>query len=127
VEVAMASDMDAGNATDAAVTRGSRLSRKGARAASAQGSVSVVTGRLSSGRRKTKVSVTVDRDLWDEVRSLVDADDAVETASSAVEEGLSLWVANHRLGRALVVLYDEDPDARPSDDEVRRAAEALGL
>jgi hypothetical protein len=61
------------------------------------------------------VSVTVDRDLWDEVRSLVDADDAVETASSAVEEGLSLWVANHRLGRALDALYEEDPAARPSD------------
>jgi hypothetical protein len=73
------------------------------------------------------VSVTVDRDLWDEVRNLVEADDAVETASSAVEEGLSLWVANHRLGRALDVLYEEDPEARPSEDEVRRAAEVLGL
>jgi hypothetical protein len=123
----MASDTHAGNAADGAGKRASRSSKKRTRAASAQGSAVVASPRLGSGRRKTKVSVTVDRDLWDEVRSLVDADDAVGTASSAVEEGLSLWVANHRLGRALDLLYEEDSDARPSDDEVRRAAEALGL
>lgn len=123
----MASDTRAGSAADAAVKRDSRSQRKRTRAASAQGSAAVASRNLGSGRRKTKVSVTVDRDLWDEVRSLVDADDAVETASSAVEEGLLLWVTNHRLGRALDVLYEEDPDARPSEDEVRRAAEVLGL
>jgi Arc/MetJ-type ribon-helix-helix transcriptional regulator len=110
----------------AAVARGSR-SRNRTPVVAAQGSSGIASRRTGSGRRKTKVSVTVDSDLWDEVRSLVDADDAVETASSAVEEGLSLWVANHRLGRALDALYEEDPAARPSDEEVRRAAEALGL
>jgi type III secretion system FlhB-like substrate exporter len=122
----MASDTRTEDSAAAAVARGSR-SRNRTPVVVAQGSSGIASRRIGSGRRKTKVSVTVDRDLWDEVRSLVDADDAVETASSAVEEGLSLWVANHRLGRALDALYEEDPAARPSDEEIRRAAEALGL
>ncbi len=52
---------------------------------------------------------------------------ATPSASAAVERGLLLWVANQRLGRALDTVYDEDPAARPTDDEVVRAAEALGL
>jgi hypothetical protein len=94
---------------------------------SSPGAQGRVPRRPASGRRKAKVSVTVDGDLWDEVRSLVETEDAVETASAAVEEGLWMWVANRRLRRALDATYEENPNARPADDEVQRASEILGL
>ena len=36
-----------------------------------------------------------------------------------------LWIANQRLAIALDEMYAEDPSARPTDDEVERAAAAL--
>ncbi|HWB73269.1 MAG TPA: hypothetical protein VG452_13735 [Egibacteraceae bacterium] len=80
-----------------------------------------------SGARKAKISVTVDEELWAEVQTLVDEQDAAASASAAVEQALSLWVANQRLAHALEALYAQDPASRPTDDEVARAAEALGL
>lgn len=79
------------------------------------------------GRRKAKISVTVDEELWAEVQGLLAGGRETGSASAAVERGLSLWVANQRLARALDVTYAEDPAARPTDDEVVRAAGALGL
>lgn len=78
-------------------------------------------------RRKAKISVTVDEDLWREVHGLLAGGQSADSASAAVEQGLSLWVANQRLARALEATYAEDPATRPTDEEVARAAGALGL
>lgn len=79
------------------------------------------------GGRKTKISVTVDEELWEEVQALVDKTSAAETASAAVERSLAMWLANQRLAMVLDELYEEDPDARPTAEEVARVAEVLGL
>lgn len=84
-------------------------------------------GERLRGRRKAKISVTVDEELWAEVQGLLAGGRETGSASAAVELGLSLWVANQRLARTLDATYAEDPSARPTDDEVARAASALGL
>lgn len=78
-----------------------------------------------SARRKRKISVTVDADLWDEAMRLVHAD-AADSASSAVENALALWAANQRLRQLLDELYEEMPEARPAEDMVEAAAHKLG-
>jgi hypothetical protein len=78
------------------------------------------------GRAKRKISVTVNADLWDEVGRLVDGD-AADTASAAVETALAMWTANQRLRELLDEIYDETPTAKPSDEQVAAAAEALGF
>lgn len=79
------------------------------------------------GRRKAKISVTVDEGLWSEVHTLLEDGQAATSASAAVEHGLWLWVANQRLARALDATYVEDPAARPTEEEIARAAGALKL
>lgn len=86
-----------------------------------------IAGQRLRGRTKAKISVTVDEELWAEVQGLLAGGRGTGAASAAVERGLELWVANQRLVRALDATYAEDPTARPTDEEVSRAAGALGL
>lgn len=81
----------------------------------------------ASGGRKAKISVTVDEGLWEEVQALVDKTSAAETVSAAVERSLAMWLANQRLAMVLDELYEQDPDARPTAEEVARAATVLDL
>ncbi|MGH8933436.1 MAG: hypothetical protein ACRDZO_23065 [Egibacteraceae bacterium] len=83
--------------------------------------------RRQKASRKTKISVTVDEVLWNEVQAFVAGGHGAESASAAVEYGLFLWVANQRLATALDAAYTEDPAIRPTDAEVEHAAEVLGL
>ncbi len=57
--------------------------------------------------RKIKISATGDEALWNEVQVFVAGRQGAESASAAVEHGLSLWVANQRLATALAVTYAE--------------------
>jgi hypothetical protein len=69
----------------------------------------------------------VDEELWSEVRMLPEGSQNADSASAAVEHGLSLWVASQRLARALDATHVADPVVRPTDEEVARAAGALSL
>lgn len=111
-----------------AIGWGTAVTVSAARASSSARLAQEFLANLASGteRPKRKVSVTVDADLWDEVSRLVD-DEAADTASAAVETALAMWAANQRLRELLDEIYDETPDARPTDEEVAAAAELLGL
>lgn len=84
-------------------------------------------GKRRASAPKTKISVTVDEQLWREVRQLVAGRLPAANASAAVEQALGMWVANERLARALDEMYDADPRTRPTDDEVARASSVLDL
>ena len=65
---------------------------------------------------KEKISVTVDRDIWEEARGLPWA----ESASEVVNEALRRLVATERLGTALDRLYEIHG---PVDEELVQEAE----
>lgn len=66
---------------------------------------------------KTKISVTVDREVWDQARALPWA----ESASEAVNEALRRMVASERLG---VMLDHLEGDFGPVDETVVADVEA---
>jgi hypothetical protein len=76
---------------------------------------------------KKKISASVNAALWEEMRSLVDDEHAAESASAAVEQGAALWIANQRLRKALAEQFQEEPGSRPSDEQLQRARELLGV
>lgn len=73
-----------------------------------------------------KRSVTLDPEVAASVAEHV-ARGAAPSFSAAINHAAARWVANQDLSRALDELYEQDPDARPSEDAVLRAATKLGL
>ncbi len=70
----------------------------------------------SSDEGKEKISVTVDRDVWEEARSLPWA----SSGSEVVNEALRRLVASERLGAALDLLYEIHG---PVDEELVQEAD----
>jgi Arc/MetJ-type ribon-helix-helix transcriptional regulator len=75
-------------------------------------------------RAMTKRSVTLDPAVAAAVDHHVQAG-AAESFSAAINDAASRWAANQDLREALDTIYAEEPQARPTEDEIASAAERL--
>lgn len=75
-------------------------------------------------RAMAKRSVTLDPDVARAVDHHVRAGSA-ESFSAAINEAAARWAANRDLREALDAVYADDPDARPTDEQIAAAAERL--
>lgn len=72
------------------------------------------------------MSVSVPEPLLDAIARLV-ADGAVNSASAAVTEALTVWLRNRILHLQLEEIFTEHPDLRPTEQEIRQTLAELGL
>ena len=75
---------------------------------------------------RQKRSITLDADVAEAVDRLV-AQGAAASFSAALNEAAWRWAANKDLGLTLDAIYEANPAVRPSEEEVREAADRLGL
>lgn len=73
-----------------------------------------------------KKSITLDAEVADSVAEHVERG-AADNFSAAINQAAARWAANQDLGVALDELYEEYPDARPSEEAVAKAAARLSL
>lgn len=71
-----------------------------------------------------KRSVTLDPDVARAVDHHVRAGCAA-SFSAAINEAAARWAANRDLREALDATYADDPDTRPTDEQIAAAAERL--
>jgi hypothetical protein len=90
--------------------------------------VKAATERAEGRPRKPaqKKSITLDSEVADSVAQHVERG-AAATFSAAINQAAARWAANQDLGLALDELYAEDPDAKPSEEDVAKAAAKFGL
>jgi Arc/MetJ-type ribon-helix-helix transcriptional regulator len=75
-------------------------------------------------RAMAKRSVTLDREVAAAVDHHVEAG-AAESFSAAINDAAARWAASQDLREVLDAIYEETPDARPTDEEIAGAAERL--
>jgi Arc/MetJ-type ribon-helix-helix transcriptional regulator len=71
-----------------------------------------------------KRSVTLDPEIAAAVDHHVEAG-AAESFSAAINDAAARWVASKDLRQALDAIYEEAPEARPTDEEIAVAAGRL--
>lgn len=83
--------------------------------------------RLQRGEGRTRpVSVSLPSALVDALGELGNAG-VVPSTSAAATEALTHWAYNRLLRLWLDELYAEDPDARPTPEQVQAMADRLGV
>lgn len=75
-------------------------------------------------RAMEKRSVTLDPEVAKAVDHHVDAG-AAESFSAAINQAAAKWAANRDLREALDIVYADDPDARPTGEQIEAATERL--
>lgn len=75
-------------------------------------------------RAMAKRSITLDQEGAAAVDHHVDGG-AAESFSAAINEAAARWAANQDLREALDAVYEENPEARPTDEEIAVAAQRL--
>lgn len=75
---------------------------------------------------RIKKSITLHSLVAEGVEHHVDQGKA-PSFSAAMNDAAARWVASQNLRAMLDDRYEDDPDARPTDDELARARAALGL
>lgn len=89
--------------------------------------LAVALERLEQGETRTRpVSVSLPGPLADALAQLAEAG-VVHSTSSAATEALTRWAYNRLLRLSLDEVYEESPDLRPSDEDVRALAGRLGV
>jgi Arc/MetJ-type ribon-helix-helix transcriptional regulator len=73
---------------------------------------------------RQKRSITLDPEVAKGVDELV-AQGLVDSFSAAINEAATRWVYNRRLRQVLDEIYEEDPSARPTPEEIARAEQKL--
>lgn len=76
------------------------------------------------GRAMAKRSVTLDPDVAAAVDRHVQLGTA-ESFSAAINDAAFRWAANQDLRAVLDEIYEQDPEARPSEDDLAAARQRL--
>jgi Arc/MetJ-type ribon-helix-helix transcriptional regulator len=82
--------------------------------------------RVAKGARTRPVSVSLPGPLVEALQQLTDAG-LVASTSAAATEALTQWAYNHLLRLTLNEVYEEQPELRPSPEQVRAMATRLGV